>query len=356
MSAFNLPNTATGVFDPGFDRSVNQAQQQQMQMPGYNADPMGLSGFPGLESTFFDMEGRPTGVRFGPQGPFDPTGRPQYGGLKQGLGESLDVIRDLALSGEERLAEIDASKEAAGSALEEGFGAQQETLTAKATDIAEQRELGLQDLTESSAAADKLLKDSERKASRKLKSAGRASAAATAIDAGRRAGEQTKMLKSQFSASGMSGPQQIEALRQADAPRAAETAAQLNRIRADVAQGESQIALSVGQARSTLAAATGQSKASFRQSMTEMYGGAQSELAASQGRQGEVLAQLETTYQQMKSTDRDRTAAFNQQFGGALATGSTTLAGIFNNIGPGVDFRTLGLDGDLFEFADFVEA
>ena len=90
MSAFNLPNTASGVFDPGLNRPVNAAAQP-MQMPGYNADPMGLSGFGG-DTRFFDDMGDPTEVRFGPQGPFDPTGRPQYGGVKQALGESQEQL------------------------------------------------------------------------------------------------------------------------------------------------------------------------------------------------------------------------------------------------------------------------
>ena len=108
MSAFNLPNTATGVFDPAADtsysRRVAPSYRGGIGPATYNVDPMGLNMFPEVEGTYYDAQGGQTGVRYGPQGPFDPTGRPQYGGVKQALGESLDMIRDLALSGDERRA------------------------------------------------------------------------------------------------------------------------------------------------------------------------------------------------------------------------------------------------------------
>lgn len=354
MSAFNLPNTATGVFDPGINRSVNQALQQPMQMPGYNADPMGLSGYGG-DTRFFDDAGDPTGVRYGPQGPFDPTGRPQYGGVKQALGESLDMIRDLALSGDERRAEIDTSKEAASSAIEEGMGAQQATLQTKADDVLVQRDLVMQDIDEGLAAGDEIMKKAERTADRRLKSAGTAAKAATAIDAGRRAGEQATQLKAQFAAQGMTGAQQVAALQEMDAPRQQQAASALNQISAEVAQGRAAIATQMGMARGQMAMAGGQAKASARMSMTEMYGTALSELGASQAQEGQMLSQLEGTYQQMKQNTYQEQAAFSTAFGNAAATGSNLLMNIFNNIGPGVDFRTLGLDGDLFESASFLE-
>lgn len=353
MSAFNLPNTASGVFDPGLNRPVNAAAQP-MQMPGYNADPMGLSGFGG-DTRFFDDMGDPTEVRFGPQGPFDPTGRPQYGGVKQALGESLDMIRDLAMGGDERRAEIDASKGRATGAIEEGFGAQQGTLQKKADDIFAQRDLALGDIEEGFQRGDEVMRKAERTADRRLKAAGAASKAATAIDAGRRAGEQTTQLKAQMGAQGMTGAQQVAALQQMDAPRQQQTAAALNQISADVAQGRAQVAMQMGTARGQMAMATGQAKAQTRATMTEMYGTALSELGASQAQEGQLLAQLETTYQGMKENTYQEQAAFTTAYGNAAATGSNLLMNIFNNIGPGVDFRTLGLAGDLFEAASFLE-
>ena len=153
----------------------------------------------------------------------------------------------------------------------------------------------------------------------------------------------------------MTGAQQVAALQQMDAPRQQQTAAALNQISADVAQGRAQVAMQMGTARGQMAMATGQAKAQTRATMTEMYGTALSELGASQAQEGQLLAQLETTYQGMKENTYQEQAAFTTAYGNAAATGSNLLMNIFNNIGPGVDFRTLGLAGDLFEAASFLE-